>query len=41
MTHLINDLEYDQDKLDIMVLPGYLHLSLVQAIVKPGIMVGA
>ena len=26
---------------DIMVLPGFLHLSLVQAIVNPGIMVGA
>lgn len=24
-----------------MVLPGFLHLSLVQAILKPGIMVGA
>ena len=24
-----------------MVLPGFLHLSLVQAIVNPGIMVGA
>eukprot|EP00806_Schmidingerella_arcuata_P002214 Macronucleus_3000.p1 GENE.Macronucleus_3000~~Macronucleus_3000.p1 ORF type:complete len:218 (+),score=73.69 Macronucleus_3000:1-654(+) len=24
-----------------MVLPGFLHLSLVQAIVKPGIMIGA
>lgn len=41
VTHLINDLEYDQQKLDIMVLPGFLHLSLVQAILKPGIMVGA
>lgn len=37
----MNDLEYDSDKLDIMVLPGFLHLSLVQAIVNPGIMVGA
>ena len=26
---------------DIMVLPGFLHLALVQAIVKPGILVGA
>ena len=26
---------------DIMVLPGYLHLSLAQAIVREGIMVGA
>ena len=24
-----------------MILPGFLHLSLVQAIVKPGIMIGA
>jgi len=24
-----------------MVLPGFLHLSLVQAIVKPNIMIGA
>ena len=69
VNHLINDLEYDQNKLgtytqiinrlnrficmcgglslrllfltDIMVLPGFLHLALVSAIVKPGIMVGA
>jgi len=26
---------------DIMVLPGFLHLSLVQATVNPGIMIGA
>lgn len=26
---------------DLMVLPGFLHLSLVQAIVKEGVMVGA
>lgn len=27
--------------IDIMVLPGFLHLSRVQALVNPGIMVGA
>jgi len=41
ISNLINDLEYDQSKLDIMVLPGFLHLSRVQALVNPGIMVGA
>lgn len=41
VTNLINDLEYDSAKLDIMVLPGFLHTSLVQAIVKPAVMIGA
>jgi len=29
--HLIDTLIYDQSKLDLMVLPGMLHLSLVKA----------
>lgn len=41
VNNLFNDVEYDKNKLDIMVLPGFLHLSLVQAIVNPGIMIGA
>jgi triosephosphate isomerase len=41
VNHLINDVEYDKSKMDLMVLPGFLHLTLVKAIVNEGILVGA
>ena len=51
--NLINDFEYDSSKLgkqplithkkftDLMILPGALHLSLVQAIVNENVLVAA
>eukprot|EP00347_Sterkiella_histriomuscorum_P021198 403334866 len=41
ITNLINSFAYDKSKLDLMVLPGLLHISLVQAMVKDGVLVGA
>lgn len=35
--HLLNDLNWDQDKIDVMVFPGALHLTLVNAKVKDSI----
>jgi triosephosphate isomerase len=31
VTNLINDLEYNSDQLDFVVLPGMLHLNLAKA----------
>ena len=53
VTHLLNTLNYDPNKLgmlniiyqyfflDLMVLPGMLHISLVNAMVKDNVLVGA
>ena len=40
-THLINELEFDPKKLDFLVLPSFLHLSLFQAIVDEKVKIGA
>jgi hypothetical protein len=34
---MINDLKYDSSKLDFMVFPAMLHISLVKAKVNEGI----
>lgn len=31
VSHLINDLKWDKNKLDLMLFPGLLHMSLVKA----------
>ena len=31
VTNLINDLKYQTDKLDLIVLPGMLHVNLAKA----------
>jgi hypothetical protein len=53
ISHLINTLQYDPSKLgktylkfnihliDLMVLPGMLHISLVNAMIKDHVLVGA
>ena len=41
VTNLINDLEYDTNKLDFMVLPGMLHINLAKARVADHVIVGA
>jgi len=38
---MYNDMEYDQSQLDFVLMPGMLHLPLVQAIVHDGIKVCA
>ena len=35
ITNMINDFQYDPKKLDLMLLPGALHISLAQAMVPP------
>ena len=41
ITYMINDLEYDTDKLDLIVLPGMLHINLAKARVNDNIIIGA
>jgi triosephosphate isomerase len=41
VTNLINDLEFDTDKMDLIVLPGMLHLNLAKARISDSIAVGA
>ena len=41
ISNLINSFEYDPKKLDLMILPGLLHISLVQAMVPEHVTVGA
>ena len=41
VNNMINDLEYDQDKLDLIVLPGMLHVNLAKARINDYIMMGA
>lgn len=38
---MINDLKWDKQKLDLMLFPGLLHMSLVKAQVQEGVQVGA
>ncbi len=41
VSNLINSFTFDKSKLDLMIFPGLLHVSLVQAMVKDGVLVGA
>lgn len=41
VSHLINDLKWDKQKLDLMLFPGLLHMSLVKAQVQEAVQVGA
>jgi len=41
VANLFNDVQYNSEHLDFMILPGMLHLPLVQAILKDSIQVGA
>lgn len=41
VTNLINDLEYDTDKLDFIVLPGMLHVNLAKARINDYVMIGS
>ena len=41
VTYLINDLEYDKDILDLIILPGMLHINLAKARVVDHVMIGA
>ena len=41
VTNLINDLEYDHSLLDMIVLPGMLHINLAKARINDYIMVGS
>ena len=40
VTNLFNDLQYDTSKLDLVVLPGMLHVNLAKARLADSIMVG-
>ena len=41
VTNLMNDLDYDTEKLDLIVLPGMLHINLAKARLQDHVMVGA
>lgn len=41
VTNLINDLEYDTNKLDFLVLPGMLHINLAKARIADHVMIGS
>lgn len=41
VTNLINDLEYDTEKLDFIVLPGMLHINLAKARIQDHVMIGS
>jgi len=41
VSNLINDLEYDTNKMDFIVLPGMLHLNLAKARISDHIMIGS
>ena len=41
VNNMINDLEYDQDKLDLIVLPGMLHVNLAKARMNDYVKIGA
>ncbi len=41
VNNLINDLEYDHSLLEMIVLPGMLHINLAKARINDYIMVGA
>ena len=41
MTNLINELEYDPSILDLVVLPGMLHINLAKARLDDKIMIGS
>mmetsp|Transcript_18443 Transcript_18443/g.31551 ORF Transcript_18443/g.31551 Transcript_18443/m.31551 type:complete len:265 (-) Transcript_18443:119-913(-) len=41
VNNLINDLEFDQSKLDLIVLPGLLHINLAKARINDNVMIGS
>lgn len=41
VNNMINDVEYDQDKLDLIVLPGMLHMNLAKARINDYVMIGS
>lgn len=41
VTNLINDLEFDQNILDLIILPGMLHINLAKARIQEPIMIGS
>ena len=41
VTNLINDLEYDTNKMEFVVLPGMLHINLAKARIADHVMIGA
>jgi len=41
VSNLINDLEYDTNKMDFIVLPGLLHVNLAKARIADHVMIGA
>ena len=41
VSNLINDLEFDSNVLDFVVLPGMLHINLAKARIDDKIMIGA
>ena len=41
VTNLINDLKYNPDHLDFIVLPGMLHINLAKARIEEPVMVGS
>jgi len=41
VNNMINDLEYDLDKLDLIVLPGMLHVNLAKARMADYVKIGA
>jgi len=41
VTNLINDLDYDPSVLDLIILPGMLHLNLAKARIDEPVMIGA
>ena len=41
VSNMINDLEYDTNKMDFIVLPGMLHVNLAKARIADHVMIGA
>ena len=41
VTNLINDLKYDSEVLDFIVLPGMLHINLAKARIEDPVMIGS
>ncbi len=41
VTNLVNDLEYDTNKLDFIVLPGMLHINLAKARILDHVQIGS
>ena len=41
VTNLINDLKYDSEVLDFLVLPGMLHINLAKARIEEPVQIGS